>query len=165
VSETCVVADAGPLIGLARIGKLELLRSLFSSTIIPPAVYDECVRAPDKPGAAAIAQAVNDRWLTMRMLSNPAAETLTIGLGLGEREAILLALELQCPVLVDDKLARAAARSAGLRVIGTGGLLLAAKSRSLIPSVGRTLAQLQDNGYHFSGELVTRILELAGEKR
>lgn len=164
MSKTCVVADAGPLIGLARIGRLELLRGLFSSTIVPPAVYAECIRAPEKPGAAAIAQAVHDQWLMVRSLSKPA-QTLPIGLGLGEREAITLALELLCLILLDDKLARAAARTAGLSVIGTGGLLLAAKSRSLIPSVGPALAQLQSSGYHFSDELVTKILTLAGETR
>ena len=128
-------------------------------------VYAECIRAPDKPGAAAIAHAVNDQWLTVRSLSNPVPHNLPIGLGPGESEAIALALELVCLVLLDDKLARAAAPTAGLSVIGTGGLLLAAKSRSLIPSVGPTLEQLQSTGDHFSAELVARILELAGEKR
>jgi len=65
---------------------------------------------------------------------------------------------------VDDKLARGAARSAGLSVIGTGGLLLAAKSRALIVSVGSLLDELQRTGYHFSNELIAKILELAGEK-
>ena len=69
-----------------------------------------------------------------------------------------------CPVLVDDKLARGAARLAGVSVIGTGGLLLAAKSRSLIPLVGPELQELQAAGYHFSAELVKRILELADEE-
>jgi predicted nucleic acid-binding protein len=165
VSASCIVADAGPLIGLARIGRLELLRSLFASTILPSAVYTECVYASGKPGAAAIARAVDDRWLTVRALSKPVPRDLPVGIGLGEREAIALALQLVCPVLVDDKLARAAAQSAGLSVIGTGGLLLAAKSRSLIPSVGSALEELQGAGYHFSQELITKILELAGEKR
>ena len=88
VSETCIVADAGPLIGLARISRLELLRSLFTSTILPPAVYTECVSASGKPGAAAIAQAVDDRWLTVRAPSKPAPRDLPTGIGPGEREAI-----------------------------------------------------------------------------
>jgi predicted nucleic acid-binding protein len=66
---------------------------------------------------------------------------------------------------MDDKLARAAAQAAGLSVIGTGGLLLAAKSRSLITSVGSALEQLQGTGYHLSEELIAKILELAREKR
>jgi hypothetical protein len=165
VSDALIVADAGPLIGLARIGKFELLRSLFTSTILPSAVYTECVSAPGKPGATAIARAVDDRWLTVRALSTPAPTNLPTGIGPGEREAIALALELACPVLMDDKLARAAAQAAGLSVIGTGGLLLAAKSRSLITSVGSALEQLQGTGYHLSEERVAKILVLARERR
>jgi hypothetical protein len=164
VSQTCIVADAGPLIGLARIDRLDLLRSLFDATILPPTVYAECVRVPDKPGAAAIAKAVNDGWLAVRSLTKPAA-LLPIGLGRGETDAIALAVELECLILLDDKLARGAARAAGLSVIGTAGLLLAAKARSLVPSVGPILDQLKAVGYHLSDELVARILELAGEKR
>ena len=84
-------------------------------------------------------------------------------LGLGEWEAIVLALELSCPVLLDDKLARAHAQHAGVAVIGTGGLLIAAKAKSLIPAVAPLLEALQRAGYHFSEELVARILQLAGE--
>jgi predicted nucleic acid-binding protein len=165
VSESLIVADAGPLIGLARISRLELLRSLFTATLLPPAVYAECVSASGKPGAAAIAQAVDDRWLTVRAPSKPAPRDLPTGIGPGEREAIALAVELACPVLMDDKLARAAAQASGLSVIGTGGLLLAAKSRSLITSVGPALEQLHGAGYHLSEELIAKILELAREKR
>jgi len=165
VSETCIVADAGPLIGLARIGRLDLLRSLFTSSILPPAVYTECVSASGKPGAAAIARAVEDRWLAVRAPSKPTPRDLPTGIGPGEREAIALALELACPVLMDDKLARTAAQASGLSVIGTGGLLLAAKSRSLVTSVSSILEQLQGTGYHLSEELIAKILELAREKR
>jgi len=35
-----VVADAGPLIALARIGRFDLLRSLYGQLHIPPAVRD-----------------------------------------------------------------------------------------------------------------------------
>ena len=59
MSEACIVADAGALIGLARIRRLDLLRSLFVAAYLPPAVYAESVRAANKPGAAAIAQAEN----------------------------------------------------------------------------------------------------------
>ena len=37
-----VVVDAGPLIGLARVGALTVLRHLFCSCCLPPAVWTEC---------------------------------------------------------------------------------------------------------------------------
>jgi predicted nucleic acid-binding protein len=56
-------------------------------------------------------------------------------------------------------------RAAGLTVIGTGGLLVTAKTRSAIPLVTPLLEQPQAAGYHLSDELTRRILELAGEGR
>ena len=163
MTRTCIVADAGPLIAFARIGRIELLWRLFASVVMPPAVYAECVRVPEKPGAAAIARAVEAGRLAVRSLSHPVIGTPSPSLGGGEWEAIMLALELACFVLLDDKLARAHARQAGATVIGTGGVLLAAKAEALIPAVGPLLEQLQHAGYHLSEELVARILELAGK--
>ena len=163
MTRTCIVADAGPLIALARIGQIELPRRLFATVVVPTAVYAECVRMPQKAGAAAIGQAVETGRLVVRSPSQPGRGTPSPRLGTGEWEAIMLALELSCPVLLDDKLARAHARHAGVAVIGTGGLPVAAKAEALIPAVGPLLEELRLAGYRFSEELVTRILELAGE--
>jgi predicted nucleic acid-binding protein len=163
VNATCIVADAGPLIGLARIDQLVLLRSLFSAVIVPQLVFVECVQAAGKPGAIAIRKAAEVGWLTVRP-SQAGVEVLRpANLGIGEVAAIALALELASMVLMDDKLARVFARRAGLTVIGTGGILLAAKATRLIPSVRPALTQLLSGGYYLSDALVKRILELAGE--
>jgi predicted nucleic acid-binding protein len=163
VKAACIVADAGPLIGLARIDQLALLRGLFSAVIVPQLVFNECVQAANKPGATAIRKAAEADWLNVR-LSQAGVEFLRpANLGNVEVAAIALALELASMVLMDDKLARAFARRAGLTVIGTGGTLLAAKATGLIPSVRPALAELSSAGYYLSDNLVKRILELAGE--
>ncbi len=48
-----VVADASTLIGLSRIGQLNLLKELYGEVFIPRAVYDEVV-AESKYGAEKI---------------------------------------------------------------------------------------------------------------
>lgn len=49
-----VVADASPIIALARIDRLALLPRLFSRAILPLAVYHETQSRPDLPDALAI---------------------------------------------------------------------------------------------------------------
>ena len=41
-----VISDTTPLISLLKIGRLDLLRELFSEVVIPQAVYDELTFAP-----------------------------------------------------------------------------------------------------------------------
>jgi len=69
VKVACVVADAGPLIGLARIGRLALLRDLFSTALVPELVFSECVRALDKRGATVMPQTTEGGWLEIRSSS------------------------------------------------------------------------------------------------
>jgi len=50
-------------------------------------------------------------------------EALHDPLGLGEAEAIALAIEYNCIVVLDDRIARSKAKSMGLKVISIMGLL------------------------------------------
>ena len=52
----------------------------------------------------------------------------------------------------------------GLNMIGSAGVLLAAKERGLIAAVRTMLEALAGNGYHFSDALVRAILMQAGER-
>ena len=51
MTEWVIVADSSPLIGLARIGQLEILHKLASRVVMPPAVQAEVtVQRRDAPG-------------------------------------------------------------------------------------------------------------------
>lgn len=58
-----VVADAGPLIGLARVGLLDLLRQLYGKVLIPVQVFEELQTSEDRPGSRALRAAVQEGWL------------------------------------------------------------------------------------------------------
>lgn len=158
-----VVADAGPLIAFGRIEKLELLPQVLGEVLVPHAVAAECLADPDKPGARAIREAFRARQLVETPDPVPVLPTLPV-LGAGESAAIRLALRLSASVLMDEKAGRRIATNLGLSVIGSAGVLLAAKKRELIESVQPMLEALAGNGYHFSAALVRAILSRAGER-
>lgn len=49
-----IVADAGPLIALARIGPLELLRRICGEVLVPSAVLDELALRSGRLGAVVL---------------------------------------------------------------------------------------------------------------
>ncbi len=66
-------------------------------------------------------------------------------------------------IILDDKEGRRVARSKGLRVTGTLGLLIEARERGLIPSIRRELDRLIEAGIWINEALYHRILQEFGE--
>lgn len=105
-----VVADTTPLNYLILIGQTEVLRELFDEVMIPEAVLAE-LRHPKAPAAVANWLLNLPAWLTAEKV---ARVDQSIQLGLGETEAISLAVERQIPiVLMDERRGRAAAEVRG----------------------------------------------------
>ena len=159
-----VVADAGPLIAFARLDLLALLPEMFGTLLVPEIVLSECLHVPTRPDAIVIQQAMDAGLMDIRSDQPVVTEDQPPALGAGELAAIRLAQALDCPVLMDDKLARRVAASAGLSVIGTAGVLIKAKRLARIEAVAPLLHTLQATGYHLAPDLVERILQLAGEQ-
>ena len=149
-----VVSNSSPLIALAQIEQLDLLPTLFQSIAIPPAV------------GAEIARTVGELpWLRVEHLKEALPRAVERpSLGAGEREAIALAAELHADwLIVDDLPARRVARSLDLRVIGTVGVLLAAKRRALVPELRPLLDRLVAESFFIGPELYAELLHLAEE--
>lgn len=160
-----IVADAGPLIGLARVGLLDLLPALFGTVVVPSEVFDELAIDAERPGSRVLREAARAGWLVSVVVEGISEQQhLESGLGAGERAAILLAEQQHSvALLIDEKRGRAAARKRSLPVLGTGGVLLAAKRRGHLASVRSALDGLAQAGYRLSPGLRARLLELAGE--
>jgi len=162
---TIIVADAGPLIGFARIGKLDIIRHLFNFVFIPQKVFDEITVAGEKPGAKAVSKAVTSGWIKIvKVQNNKLTDKLSVLVDKGEAEAIQLSLERNADLLlIDDKKGRKVARKFGIKIIGTGGVLLKAKKIGLINQVSFAISDLANAGYRISTALCNKILELAEE--
>lgn len=156
------VIDAGPLLFLAKLGRLDLLPQT-SDVYIPEAAYVETQQYSDK--AAEVIALAAQEWLTVSAVGNrQAVQLLLADMDLGEAEAIVLAAELSADkVVLDDMDARRFAQRIGLAIVGTVGLLLSARLRGDIPSLQAELDRLEGFGFWIHPELVTRVLRTAGE--
>ncbi len=150
-----VVSNSSPLIALTQIGRLDVMRLLHGRLLIPPAVAREVqITLPHLP-----------EWLVTEPLRQPRQPaTVSSSIGPGEHEVISLALELRADRLVlDEQPARRLAASLGLRVIGTVGLLLAAKERGFLVKVKPELDRLLSVRFFMDQDLYDRVIVQAGE--
>ena len=148
-----VVSDASPVIALHQIGQLGLLETIFGTVLIPPAAARELL-SMERPS-----------WILERTLEQPLAPVVVrAALGPGESEAISLALEIRADwVLLDDLAARRLAERLRIPLIGTLGILLAAKRRGLIPAIRDLVDTLRRSGFRVANDLYEDMLRRAGE--
>jgi predicted nucleic acid-binding protein len=160
-----VVADAGPLIGISRVGHVALLHRLYGEILIPEHVREELKLSSHKPGSQIILNALQAGWIRCVSLRNKSEITrLDQAIDAGEAEAIQLAIEQQADLLlIDDRNGRKAAKRRRVPIIGTGGVLIAAKKAGLLDKIAPVLDALTDAGYRLSPALCEQILKLAGE--
>jgi hypothetical protein len=114
------------------------------------------------PGATALNHARKQGWLLIQAAPTVAARLL-VAVDRGEAEAIALARQEEALLLIDERLGRAAAQADGVRIFGTGALLVKAKQAGLIKAVRPELEALSRCGYRLSDTLQQELLRLAGE--
>ena len=158
-----VVTNSGPLIALASVGQLNILNVLYTTVLVPEAVWREVTEAgTGRPGARELTVT---SWVSRVTLDPPPDRLLTEELGAGEAEAITLAVQHRARLLLmDDRRARRVAELAyGLRVKGVAGIVAAAKRRGLITEIRPLLEMMRTHGYYLSSRLIERACHEAGE--
>jgi uncharacterized protein len=150
-------AIPSPLILLAKIHRLNLLTRLYQEIIVPVAVLDE-VRAKPSEEVEQIGAIFQDQKFQLGKATGHGLEGLPLDLGIGELEAIALAMETNADlVILDDLRGRRIARENGLAITGTIGVLVEAKERGIIPSVIRELDNLIEAGMWISEAFYRRL--------
>ena len=153
-----VIVNSTPIIALAEIGRLDILKDLYGEVIIPNAVRDEVtVKDPRR--------LEGHDWIRVMAISNIAAkEMFTSALHDGEVKIMLLAKEIGAElVIIDDGLARRHAKYLGLTITGTIGVLLRAKSAGIMKEIAPVIDALIQNDFYISDEVYHEVLRLAGE--
>jgi len=127
-----VVSDTGPLHYLFLLGRLDVLPALYGQVIVPRSIIDIELADNQTPQALRTFLLTPPQWLIIH--NDPTIVPAFFGnLGLGERYAISLSLELHANLLLcDDRAARRFATASGIAVIGTLGIIEEAAFRKLI---------------------------------
>lgn len=158
-----IISDTTALSELAKIGKLELLYSIFGKIIISEEVYKE-ITSGNHPAVNAIKSV---KWIEIYPVSNSKSIEifeLETGLDRGESSSIILAEELKADLLLmDEKAGRKEAISRGLSIIGLVGIIILAKEKKLITNIKNILDSLIMQGTRISPKLYDYALRLAKE--
>ena len=158
-----VVSDSTILIGLVKIGKLDLLKEIFSKVFIPEEVFKEVVeRGKGKPGSKVIKKAA---WIEAKSVKDKVQVAFLLGsLEKGEAEVLVLSRELKADlILLDEEKARKSAVIAGFKVMGLLGLFILAKNLDLIHEVRPLVDELMIKKFRISEKLIEETLKRAGE--
>jgi predicted nucleic acid-binding protein len=162
-----MVSNTSPILGLAAIHCLHLLRQQFENIEVPPTVFSELKTQTDFRGAGEIDQALQAGWISQIEVQDiPLVQALALDLDRGEAEAIALALQCgDSRVLMDESDGRAKAKSMELKPIGVLGILLRAKKDGQIDSVRQAMLALRTEiGFYIHDELFDLILAQAGDE-
>lgn len=157
-----VIVNSTPLIVLCGIGHLELLRNLYGEIWIPEAVYRE-VTAVEDSACQQLRSA--GAWVHVEQIQDHEEKKMyKAKLHDGEVEVMILAQERKADlVILDDNAAKKTAKYLGLTVTGTLGVLLKGKQIGFLKEVRPLLVKMKQNGFYMAPDLVTMVLEAAGE--
>lgn len=157
------VANASPLIVLAKLGRLDLVEAPGIDVVIPEPVAREVLAGPISDPAR---QALEQGWGRREPVPAIPGEVLEWGLNPGESAVLALALAQPGSVaLVDDSEARACAAALRVPVLGTLGLILRARRSGRLNSAADLLRSAKRAGLFLDERLVKEALrEIVGEE-
>ena len=162
-----IVSDASPLIALAKLDHLELLFCLFSEVHIPNAVYLETTLTTQRRDTQRIIEFVKEydekQCFIHRDLKDHKYLAFKTRLDEGESQALALASQLQCGVLIDERLGRSIAEQHSIPVVGIMGILLQAKAVGKIDLIKPLIDELLLYKYRLSTRVINIVLQRAGE--
>jgi predicted nucleic acid-binding protein len=162
------VSDASPLIGLALVGGLHWLPTIFGRVWVTESVQHEVLPMQEAKGKNEISSAIAAGWLSLypEAIIEPSNASLLQELDRGEKDSISLALmqpKNSAILFIDERLGRAVALEVGLRTIGTAGLIGSAKKRGLIKSARPAFAKFHASDFRISAEVINAVLNAVGE--
>ena len=155
-----VVSNTTPIISLASIRRIDILKHLFGEIIVPQAVYNE-IKAKKSYGH----KEIDLDFIQVKNVKGELYKDLLLNqLDLGEAETILLAKELNADIaIIDENLAYKIAQNSGLDVTRTLSILLKAKNMGIIDNIKPLLDEMISKGRWYSQKVYDSFLKKIGE--
>lgn len=151
------VANASPLICLAKAGRLDLLDQPGVELLIPEAVTAEIAAGPEgDPARTAIAKGLGKE---VHVEQVPVA---VLEWSLGPGESAVLAAALEQPgrtALLDDAEARACAKALGIPLMGTLGIALRALHQGKPESAEQIIDEFKAAGLYLDERTIAAFLK------
>jgi len=151
-----IVSNTSPINYLVLIEVVEVLPALHQQVVIPVAVFEE-LRAPATPGPVRAWIQNPPQWLEILCPTSSPDERLA-QLGRGERDAILLAQELNATLVVDEVKAYREARRRNIPTLRTLAILDKAAERGLI-DLTQAVERLRQTNFRARPEILDQLLE------
>lgn len=156
-----IVSNTTPIISLLKLNRLELLQLLYTQIHIPLAVYKEIEAGRTKVYYKDLSKI---DWINITEIQDRKAIRYFLDLDAGEAEAIVLATEINADLIIlDEKLGRFYAKHANLKVTGTIGILIKAKTAGLIEDMRSLLDELTNKEVWIGEKLKSEIIKRVGE--
>jgi predicted nucleic acid-binding protein len=151
-----IIADSSPLHYLLLIGHIDIVPTLYERIIVPAIVIVElCHRRT--PAIVRDWVEARPEWVDVQQPHLTASGSLA-ELDDGERDAILLAMELEADLLLlDDRRARVEATRQRLPTTGTLGVLQAASRHDLL-NLPEALSRLLETNFRVDQALIDALL-------
>lgn len=160
--EGVLIADSGPLLGLAQVDCVGHLQHMYAAVLVPQAVADEIAGQGVFRRAADLF--VRESWIHVCNVAVNQPTLMPVFLGRGEVEVIQLGVEQPGSLLlIDDYRARRTAEALGLKCSGAAGVLVRAKKMGIIQHVRPLLERMRKSGYYISENIVQIACKHAGE--
>ncbi len=166
------VSNTSPLIWLARIGKLNLLKDLYDIVLISEETYKEAVEVGLQEGysdALIIKNACDQRWIKVERLDEKQVAICqkimrhSFELHEGEVKAIVLAREISKDtlLLIDDSSGRAFAETWGVKVNGVLHVIITAMRNDLLDKAEAkdTVLNLVGKGFRIEPKFLAKIIQ------
>lgn len=159
-----IISDTSPVSNLIQVEKLDLLKELFHSVIIPPFV-DKEIRALSNFDINIESYEKAD-WIKIIVPKDiDLIKSLEFELDRGECEAIALSKELNSDVLIiDERAGNDVAHQHGIHTMGLIGCLIKAKQEGIIVEVKPYLEELENTaGFYVDKKLKKYVYEMVNE--